>query len=89
MKKTKYKEGECPFYQPSCQNIELWTLISKLKSKYDFHYTLSNFKRYSGSLGSVLKTLYAQRLEEWVSDEKNEIEVDGFFCTSTIFVLSF
>lgn len=68
-KKAKCAEGECPFYQPSSQNMELRTLIGKLKAKYNFKYVLGDFNQFPGSLGSVLKALYSQRLEEWVSNE--------------------
>lgn len=57
----------CPFYQPSCQNMELRTFMGKLKAMYDFHYVLGDFKNFKGSLGGVMKTLYAQRFEKWVS----------------------
>lgn len=68
LKKVKYGPKDCPFYQPSCQNAELRTFIGRLKSRYNFQFVLGDFNHFPGSLGSVLKALYAKRLDEWVSE---------------------
>ncbi len=69
-RRKKVKEGECPFYQPATQNIQLRTFMAKLKDCYSFEFSLVDFKKFKGSLGSVVKELYSQRLEEWVSERK-------------------
>ena len=67
LKKTKWKEGECPYYAPGVQNMRLRAFFSKVREVYDFRYTLSEFKKWDGSLGWALKNAYEARRKEWVS----------------------
>lgn len=70
LKKVKYKEGECPYYAPSVQNMQLRSFFSKLRDMYDFRFTLSDFKKFRGSLGGAMKELYEARRKKWVSARK-------------------
>ena len=60
------EEKECPFLQPSSQNMIHRTLMSRLRDCYDFRYTTGDFTKFSGSLGGVLASLYNQRVKVWV-----------------------
>ena len=68
--KKRMKNGEevkvCPYYSPSTQNLELRTLLAKLKDQYNFRFVLRDFNNFEGSLGGVMAAVYRQRYEEWV-----------------------
>ena len=60
------EEKECPFLQPSSQNMMHRTLMSRLRDCYDFRFTSADFTKFNGSLGGVLALLYRQRQKKWV-----------------------
>ena len=66
-KVKKLDKNECPFLQPSTQNMELRCWFSMMKDKYDFRFKISDFMKFNGSLGGVMKALYQKRVETWVS----------------------
>ena len=66
-KEVADEEKECPFYQPSTQNLELRTFFGVMKDHYNFHYVLKDFNKFQGSLGGVLSKLYQARVQKYVS----------------------
>ena len=64
------KNGEevkvCPYYSPSTQNLELRTLLAKLKDQHNFRFVLRDFNNFEGSLRGVMAAVYRQRYEEWL-----------------------
>ena len=66
-KKVDVKDGECPFYQPSTQNVELRTFFGHMSKHHDWQFSDSELKGFKGSLYGVIQEMYAQRLEKYVS----------------------
>ena len=70
LKKVKQtKNDECPYLQPSAQNVMLRIMIGRLKKHYNFHFSLDHFCGWTNSLGAVMGNLYTQRLAEYVSEK--------------------
>jgi len=66
-KKGVVKDGECPYYQPSTQNVELRTFFGHMTKHHDWQFSDSELKGFEGSLYGCIQEMYAQRLEEFVS----------------------
>ena len=69
MKKVRLpKNGkECPWYAPSSQNMQLRTFLSHMNKTYGWPWKQSDFTGWDGCLNGVMKELYNQRYEKWVS----------------------
>ena len=63
-------EPECPYYQPSVQNVHIRTFFALMEEHYGWHYSLESDFTFSGGLFASLKQLYAKCHEEYglVSD---------------------
>jgi len=66
-KKGVVKDGECPYYQPSTQNVELRTFFGHMSKHHDWQFSDNELKGFEGSLYGCIQEMYAQRLEEFVS----------------------
>ena len=66
-KKVKVKDGECRFYQPSTQNVELRTFFGHMSKCHDWQFSETELRGFKGSLTGVIQEMYAQRLEKFVS----------------------
>ena len=69
LKKKKTKENGCPWYQPNTQAVYLRTFFSHMAKNHSWNIGESELKGFEGSLNAVLKELFAQRYEEWVSNK--------------------
>ena len=58
----------CEFYSPNTQNTMVRILLGRLKKVYGFDYKFKDFENYEGCAAGVIKTLYAQRQEKYVSE---------------------
>ena len=67
-KKKKPKEGECPFYQPSTQSMELRSFFGHMSRQYHWQITAKSLTGFDGALCHVMGEVYSQREEIWVSD---------------------
>lgn len=68
IKKKKFKEGDCPWYQPNTQAVLFRTFISHMGKKHSWNIGESDLKGFEGCLNAVLKETFAQRYETWVSN---------------------
>ena len=66
--KKKPKDGECPFYQPSTQSMELRSFFGHMARKYDWKITEKDLSGFNGALSCVMEEVYMQREKIWVSD---------------------
>ena len=67
MKKPN-QETKCPWYQPAVQSMRLRGFLSRLKTRYGWQMSYEDdFRGYEGSLSAVLKQLYREREQKWVS----------------------
>ena len=61
-------ETKCPWYQPVVQNMRFHGFLSRLKTRYGRQMSYADdFRGYEGSLSAVLKQLYREREQKWVS----------------------
>ena len=61
-------ETKCTWYQPAVQSMRLRGFLSRLKTRYGRQMSYADdFRGYEGSLSAVLKQLYREREQEWVS----------------------
>jgi len=67
LKKVKVKEGECPWYQPSTQAVNLRTFFAHMSKCHNWQFSEVNLKDFTGALDGVLKAEFARRFLEWVS----------------------
>ena len=65
--KKKFKEGECPWYQPSTQGTNLRTFFGHMSKCYDWKFSEKDLKNFEGCLDGVLKIEFDRREKEWVS----------------------
>ena len=69
LKKTRVKEGECPYYECEVQNMEFRAFLSYMAKTHGWCWCYSDFAIFDGSLNAVMKTIYNKRFEEWASGE--------------------
>ena len=67
LKKTRFKDGECPWYAPGCQNAEFRAFLAVMARRHDWRYVESDFRHFEGCMNGAMKALYEERHEEWVS----------------------
>lgn len=65
--KNKVAPGKCPWLQPGSQNTQIRTFFAFMKSEYNWPFTENDLSGFSGCLNGVLKDLYKEREEKWVS----------------------
>ena len=65
--KKKPKDGECPFYQPSMQSMELSSFFGHMARKYDWEITEKDLSGFDGALSCVMEEVYMQLEKIWVS----------------------
>ena len=82
LKKKKPKEGECPFYQPSTQSMELRSFFGHMSRQYHWQITEKSLTGFDGALFHVMAEVYSQREKTWVSDtifnicfKRNELKI--------------
>ena len=68
LRKKKFDEHECPFYQPSTQSVGVRTFFGHMKKYYDWQINENDLKNFPGSLDAVLKKEFQRREKEWVSE---------------------
>ena len=68
VRKKKIPRNGCPFYSPSSTNTNVRVFFATTKNEYEWQLTLDHMSGFPGSLAAVLKTLYAKRALEWVSN---------------------
>ena len=67
MEKKPSNEDDCPFYQPSSQNVGFRTFLAHMKKTHGWIWENKNFTKWDGCLNGVLKELYSQRYAKYVS----------------------
>ena len=65
-KKCKVKDGECPWFQPGTQNLNIRAFLAHMAKNYNWNYTKRDFENSEGSLNAVMTSIYNDRLEKWV-----------------------
>ena len=70
LKKTRFKDGECPYYECEVQNMEFRAFLSFMAKTHGWFWCYSDFSNFDGSLNAVMKTIYNKRFEEWASGER-------------------
>ena len=68
VKMDKPKKGKsCPWYAPSLQNTMIKTFFANMRKKYGWQWTQKDFENDPYCLGSVIKSIYSERFNEYVS----------------------
>ena len=67
LKKKRFKEGECPWYQPNAQRTDYFTFWGRMKNKYGWIAKESDFRDFDGAVYAVMESEFQKREGEWVS----------------------
>ena len=69
LEKTRAPKGnkKCKYYAPGSQNVTLRTFFAHMKKEHEWEWQLGDFKNWPGCLDKMLKVVYNQRLNEYVS----------------------
>ena len=66
-RKVRTRPGQCPWYSPSSTMTAIRSLFSFLNGQCGWVVCYDDFKNFDGCLENVLKKLFEERQEEWVS----------------------